>query len=133
MALSTEFLGRTYRADVGHTVSAQEVHAFLHAIGEPEGEIAPPTFAIKLALAESESVMKSPELGLDWNRVVHGDQRFEYRRPIRVGDVLHCETTIDSIKSVAGNDIITTRCDLTDGAELIVRSWAVLFFRGPEK
>ncbi|NBO09090.1 MAG: hypothetical protein EBV30_07060 [Actinobacteria bacterium] len=133
MALSAEFVGRTYRADVAHIVSVDEVHAFLHAIGEPSGDIAPPTFAIKLALAESESMMKSSELGLDWNRVVHGDQRFEYHRPIRVGDALDCETVIDAIKSVAGNDIITTRCDLTSNNELVVRSWAVLFFRGPEK
>jgi len=133
MALSPEFLGRAYRAPEIHTVTADEVHAFLRAVGEPIGEIAPPTFAIKLALAESEGVMKSPELGLDWNRVVHGDQRFEYRRAIHVGDVLDCETVIEAIKSVAGNDIITTRCDLTSGTEVVVRSWAVLFFRGPEK
>lgn len=133
MALSAEFVGRTYRADAAHIVSVDEVHAFLHAIGEPSGDIAPPTFAIKLALAESESMMKSSELGLDWSRVVHGDQRFEYHRPIRVGDALDCETVIDAIKSVAGNDIITTRCDLTSNNELVVRSWAVLFFRGPEK
>lgn len=133
MALSAEFVGRTYRADAAHIVSVDEVHAFLQAIGEPAGDIAPPTFAIKLALAESESMMKSSELGLDWNRVVHGDQRFEYHRPIRAGDSLNCETVIDAIKSVAGNDIITTRCDLTSNNELVVRSWAVLFFRGPEK
>ena len=133
MALFAEFVGRTYRADAAHIVSVDEVHAFLHAIGEPSGDIAPPTFAIKLALAESESMMKSSELGLDWSRVVHGDQRFEYHRPIRVGDALDCETVIDAIKSVAGNDIITTRCDLTSNNELVVRSWAVLFFRGPEK
>ena len=45
------------------------------------------------------SVFFDPELGLDWSRVVHGDQGFAYARPLRAGDEVNVTTTIESIKS----------------------------------
>ena len=33
-------------------------------------------------------VVDDPELGLDYGRVVHGDQKFAYTRPVRAGDRL---------------------------------------------
>ena len=42
--------------------------------------IAPPTFAIVLSLPAGQ-VIADPELGLDYTRVVHGEQRFVHDRP----------------------------------------------------
>ncbi len=61
----------------------------------------------------SESVIFDPELGLDYTRVVHGEQRFSYDRPIVAGDELIVATTIESIRTMAGNDMITTRGDVS--------------------
>ncbi len=58
---------------------------------------------------------------LDYSRLVHGEQQFVYQRPIQAGDVLQVRTTLDSIRSVAGNDILTTRGEIsTVDGELVV-------------
>ena len=41
--------------------------------------------------------MFDPELGLDYTRVVHGDQRFVYQRPVRAGDRLTVVVHVDNI------------------------------------
>ena len=60
-------------------------------------------------------------------------QRFEYSRPIVAGDELLSHVTIDGIRSVAGNDMITTRTDIstTDG-EHVVTSYTVLVARATD-
>jgi acyl dehydratase len=55
-----------------------------------------------------------PELGLDWNKVVHGEQSFEYKKPVQVGDELSFISTIEDIKTKVGNDFITIRSDVKD-------------------
>ncbi len=78
--------------------------------------VAPPTFAIVLSMQASAAVVLDPELGLDYTRVVHGEQRFVVRRPIVAGDELVVTTTIESIRTMAGNDMIMTRGDISTAA-----------------
>jgi hypothetical protein len=95
--------------------------------------IAPPTYLVSIALSESQRALTDPAFGLDWSRVVHGDQRFKFNRPVVAGDVLMCETVIEAIKSVAGNDFVTTRADFFDDQRTLVASaWSMLVVRGPD-
>ena len=93
--------------------------------------IAPPTFAIVLTLPAGHQVIDDPELGIDYSRVVHGEQRFVHRRPVRAGDVLQVAVTIDDIRAAAGNDLVTTRADVTtlDG-EAVLTAFGTLVARG---
>lgn len=75
-----------------------------------------------------------PELGLDYTRVVHGDQKFRYTRPVRAGDRLAVTVAIDSIKSLAGNDVIDVRGDVHDErGEHVVTALMKLVARAPEE
>ena len=56
------------------------------------------------------AVTFDPDLGLDYTRVVHGEQRFAYTRPLLAGDTVVVTTAIESIRVAAGND------DLNGGA-----------------
>ena len=56
--------------------------------------VAPPTFAITITLPAGDQVTQDPELGLDYSRVVHGDQRFLYQRQIVAGDELRVIVTV---------------------------------------
>ena len=47
---------------------------------------------------------------------MHGEQKFAHHRPIRAGDRLVATTTIDAVRSVGGNDLLTTRVDLATAA-----------------
>lgn len=146
--LSPDFVGRVYPGRGTHEIHASSIAAFAraindenpayldrktaHALGYSE-VVAPPTYLITIALDESQWALSDPLLGLDWARVVHGDQRFKFARSIVAGDVLSCETTIEAIKSVAGNDFVTMRADFVDRDSVQVASaWSKLVFRGPD-
>lgn len=148
MALNPAFAGRTYPPSTTYVVGREKVREFASAVGETSplchdvaaamaagypDVVAPPTFAIILALGASETVVKDPELGLDYSRVVHAEQRFAYTRPIVAGDELVVTTVIESIRSVAGNDIVTTRAEIaTATGEPVVVATSQLLSRGAE-
>ena len=70
---------------------------------------------------------------VDFSRVVHGDQRFSYTRPIVAGDELTGVMTVTSVKSLAGNSMITSETVITDatGAH-VVTATSSLVVRGEE-
>jgi len=125
--LNPDTVGRTFTSADSITVTQESITAFALAIGEPNVEVAPPTFAITITLDKSQELLQSS--GLDWTRVVHGDQKFEIQRPIVAGDVLSCSSTIESARMVAGNEIVTVRSDLHDGDQLVASSWSTLVVR----
>jgi hypothetical protein len=93
--------------------------------------IAPPTFPIVVTLGAAEQVAFDPELGLDYSRVVHGDQRFVSARPVAAGDLLTVVVHVDNIKSMAGSDILSTRAEVsTPAGEHICTSYSTLVARG---
>ena len=67
-----------------------------------DGALAPPTFLMTLAhwirdLGETRSAVK-----LDYRRLLHGEQEFEYVRPIRAGDVLSFRSRTKDVFEKAG-------------------------------
>ena len=125
--LNPDIVGRTFAGVNTFSVTQESITEFCRAIGEPDFTVAPPTYTIKVTLAESEALLK--ELGLDWSRVVHGDQKFEMHRPIIAGDALICSSTIEGVRVVAGNEIVTVRSDLHNAGELAASSWTTLVAR----
>jgi acyl dehydratase len=76
-------------------------------------------------------MIDDPGLGLDFSRVVHGDQRFSYTRPVHAGDLLRTTATIEEIIHRAGSGFITTRFEVRDGAgEPVVTTRSMLVVRG---
>jgi acyl dehydratase len=145
MPLDQSFVGRTYPPTRPYDVGREKIREFAAAIGDPKPAyldpeaaralghpdvIAPPTFPIVVALTAAEQVTFDPELGLDYTRVVHGDQRFVATRPVRAGDRLTVTVTVESIKSLAGNDVVTTRGDVTTiEGEHVCTSYSTLVAR----
>ena len=146
MPINTDFVGRALPPGPPYEVSREKVREFADAIGDtnpayrdPEAAralghpdvIAPPTFGIVLSMRAGGQVVADPELGLDYTRVVHGEQRFVHARPIRAGDVLTVTVTVESIRSAAGNDMLTTRGDVaTVDGEPVFTAYSTLVARG---
>jgi acyl dehydratase len=146
MALNQDFVGKAYPPSPPYVVGREKVREFAIAIGDMNPAyhdlaaaralghsdlVAPPTFAFTIAMRAMAAVTFDPELGLDYTRVVHGEQRFAYARPLLAGDVVVVTTTIESIRVAAGNDILTTRDDIsTEGGEHVVTTWSVIVARG---
>lgn len=78
--------------------------------------VAPPTFPIVVQDATLQQLLADPEAAVDFSRVVHGDQRFTYTRPIIAGDELVGQMTVTSVKSLGGNSMVTSSTEITDAA-----------------
>lgn len=130
MALDASLIGKTYPPTEPYEVGREKVREFATAIGDPDASyreeraarelghpdvVAPPTFAVVVAFRALDVIIADPDLGLDYSRVLHGDQRFTYTRPVRAGDRLSATATIDTIRSVAGNDLLTVRSEIATG------------------
>lgn len=127
--LNPDSVGSTFAGTEPITVSQSEVDSFCAVIGESDTTIAPPTFTIRISLSQFEEILTRPEIGLDWARLVHGDQKFEIFSPVRPGDQLTCAATIESYRVAAGNEIVTVRSDLYRGPDLVVSAWSTLVVR----
>jgi hypothetical protein len=127
--LNPDSVGRTFAGTDVITISQSEVAAFCAVIGETDTEIAPPTFTIRITLSQFEEILTRPEIGLDWSRLVHGDQKFEIFSPVKAGDSLTCTATIESYRVAAGNEIVTVRSDLHREGKLAISAWSTLVVR----
>lgn len=125
--LNPDLIGRTFKGESSITVSQESINKFAAAVGEKNLKVAPPTFSITITLNQSQNLLQ--ESGLDWTRVVHGEQKFEIFRPIIAGDQLACSSTIETYRAVAGNEIVTVRSDLHSGSDLVVSTWSTLVVR----
>jgi len=125
--LNGELVGRTFLGAETTLVTQESIAAFAAVVGETNLNVAPPTYAISITLNQSQTLLQ--DSGLDWTRVVHGDQRFEIFRPIVAGDKLICSSTVESARVMAGNEIVSIRSDLHSGSELVVSTWSTLVVR----
>ncbi len=129
MALDQSFVGRTYPPTAPYEVGREKIREFAEAVGDDNPAylnaeaaralghadvIAPPTFPFLITFKAAAQVVMDPELGLDYSRVVHGDQKFAYSRPVCAGDRLTVTVSIDGIKSLAGNDFLDVRGEVHD-------------------
>jgi acyl dehydratase len=146
MTLDASFIGRTYPPTEPYEVGREKIREFADAIGDYNPAyrdqavaeklgypdvIAPPTFPVVLSMRSTGQVIADPALGLDYSRVVHGEQKFVYSRPVRAGDRLVSVVTVENVRSAAGNDLLTTRADVsTVDGEHVVTAYSTLVARG---
>jgi acyl dehydratase len=146
MPLDQSFVGRVYPPTPPYEVGREKIREFADAIGDANpvyrdpaaakdhghpDVIAPPTFGIVVTSRAGHQVIMDPELGVDYSRVVHGEQRFSYARPIRAGDALSVVVTVESVRSAAGNDIVTTKGEVsTVDGEPVLTAYGTLVVRG---
>jgi acyl dehydratase len=146
MALDQRFIGREYPPTAAYEVGREKIREFAEAIGDespvyrdPDAAralghpdvIAPPTFPVVIAMRAGAQIAFDPELGLDYSRVVHGEERFVYDRPIRAGDRLTAAVHVDNIRVAGGNDILSTRAELsTVDGEHVCTVYSTLVARG---
>lgn len=148
MPLNQSLVGREYPPEQPYEVGREKIREFAGAVGADDAAyrdpqtarklgypdvIAPPTFPAMITMEACRRVFDDPDLGLDFSRVVHGDQRFRYVRPVAAGDRLSCRTVLEEITSRGGHDFLTLRSDVTaDGGEPVVTVWAKLVVRGED-
>lgn len=148
MPVNPELQGRVFAPTAPYLVGREKVREFSRAVfatsainfetdaaaaaGYPD-IVAPPTFAVVLQEFTLEQLLAEPDAGIDFTRVVHGDQRFTYTRPIVAGDELTATLTVASVKSLGGHSMVTAESSIVDAAGLhVVTATSTLVVRGDE-
>jgi acyl dehydratase len=145
MPLNQSIKGKEYPA-VTVTVERDDVLRFADAIGEdnplfrdPEAarragypeQLAPPTFVTRMQILTSAQVVLDEELGLNYSMVVHGEQAYEWRRPVVVGDVLSAVPRIADIYAKKSNEYLVIEAEIRDArGETVVVGRTILISRG---
>jgi acyl dehydratase len=146
LAINPDFIGRTFPPSAPYEISRVKLAEFADAIGDPNplyrdraaaveagfpDVIAPPTFPIVISMASSGQAMADPGLNLNYAMVVHGEQRFEYQRPLHAGEVVTAEVTIADIRDIGRNSVMTTSTKIsTVNGEHVCTAHATLVERG---
>ena len=129
MPVNPDFAGREYPPAGPFEVTAAQVTAFADAVGATgpahrdadaaqrlgyADVVAPPTFAVRLAQQCEAQLVQDPDAGIDFSRVVHGQEGFTHHRPIVAGDTLTGTLHVDTIREAGGHGMVSTRVELTD-------------------
>lgn len=127
MPPSKELIGRELSTGSA-TIDAEHVAAFAKALGDDNpayrgpGATAPPTYPIAFMTQAMAGGMNTfLELGLNFMTLVHGEQEFEYVRPLKVGETLTLTGRIGDIYEKQGSGgvldfvVLETEAKDTDG------------------
>jgi acyl dehydratase len=95
--------------------------------------VAPPTFPIVVQERTLAQLLAEADSGIDFSRVVHGDQRFTYTRPIVAGDELTATLSVTSVKTLGAHSMVTAESTIVgaDG-DHVVTATSTLVVRGDE-
>lgn len=127
MALNEACVGKRYPDTAPYEIGREKLREFAEAVGGAHpysvdaeaaraagyrDAVAPPTFAVILAQPATKQASFDPEVGLDYSRVVHGEQRFTHHEPLCAGDVVTARVTITDIRPAGSNWKLTTETTL---------------------
>ncbi|MBB5633425.1 acyl dehydratase [Cryobacterium mesophilum] len=148
MGVNPDIAGRVFPPAEPYLVGREKIREFARAVFsenpvnlDPDAArargyadiVAPPTFPIVVQERTLAQLLAEPDAGIDFTRVVHGDQRFKYSRPIVAGDELTATLTVTSVKSLGGHSMVTSESAIVDatGAH-VVTATSTLVVRGDE-
>ena len=122
--------GRTYPA-VSFDIESDRVAAFARAIGaDPAGGV-PPTFATVYSLGmTAPQLFGDEEAAVDFGRLLHAEQEFEWERHPRVGETVTSRARVASDTSRRGMRFVSLETDTADGkGQPVCRSRALFVIR----
>lgn len=146
MSVNPELVGRVFPPTEPYLVGREKVREFSRAVFAENpinsdvaaaraagyaDVVAPPTFAVVVQEQTLQQLLAEPDAGIDFARVVHGEQRFSFSRPIVAGDELTATLSVSSVKTLGGNAMVTAESAIVDadGAH-VVTAISTLVVRG---
>jgi acyl dehydratase len=144
VGLDTSLAGRVYPPSPAYEVGREKIAEFAAAIGSTDPAhtdpraaralghrdvVAPVTFTVIIAQRAEQQIFSDPACGVDYSRLVHGEERFVHHRPVVAGDTLIATLHVETARQVRGNGILSTRVEIVDdgGAPVsTVRSTVVI-------
>jgi acyl dehydratase len=146
--VNPDLQGRSFPPSAPYLVGREKVREFARAVfatdpasfdvdaAKAAGHadlVAPPTFPVVVQQLTLDQLLADPEAGIDFSRVVHGDQRFTFARPVIAGDELTGTLTVTSVKTLGAHSMVTAETVIADAAgETVVTATSTLVVRGDE-
>lgn len=129
MALKTDIRGMVWEYPEPFAVGREQIRQYAKAVkaNDPashdeaaaydlgyDGLVAPLTFVSIIAVMTQRHFFQHVDVGFETMQIVQVDQKFQFNRPVREGDVVRATMYIDSVVERFGADIVTSRNVLTD-------------------
>jgi hypothetical protein len=131
--VNPDLVGRVFPPVSPYLVGREKVREFARAVFATSDTVIPPTFPVVIQEATLAQLLAEPDGGIDFSRVVHGEQRFTYSRPIVVGDELTATLAVTSVKTLGGNAMVTAESAMVDAAGAhVVTAISTLVVRGDD-
>jgi acyl dehydratase len=146
MPLNRSLIGKEYPPSPPYEVCREKIREFAAAVGEEDPVffseeaarqagypdlVAPPTFAVVVAARAVAAALGDPSLGLDYSRVVHGEQEFRWRRPILAGERLVARARVADVASRGRNELLTLEAEIrSEAGEEVCLAVMTLVSRG---
>jgi acyl dehydratase len=146
--VNPELQGRVFPPVAPYLVGREKIREFARAVfatnpinHDPDAAraaghadiVAPPTFPVVVQESTLAQLLAEPDSGIDFSRVVHGDQRFSYTRPVVAGDELTATLTVSSVKTLGGHSMVTAESEIVDASGAhVVTAISTLVVRGEE-
>jgi len=116
MAVNTNAVGKTY-APLTYAVGREKIREYALAVGETnplhhdlqvarnhgyDDLVAPPMFAVVYCSSAIGAAMLDPELGIPFDRLLHGSQEFRWGPLVIAGDEITTSVTLKDVSTRAG-------------------------------
>lgn len=128
MPVNASFEGRAYPPSPPYAVGREHIRDFAAVLGASSplhadveaaraagyrDVVAPPTFAVVLAQRVESQFIADPEAGVDFTRVVHGEEKFVHHAPLVAGDEVVGVLHVDRVRAVGAHAMVSTRVELS--------------------
>ncbi|QKJ18617.1 FAS1-like dehydratase domain-containing protein [Microbacterium hominis] len=147
MPVNPELLGREFPPTAPYLVGREKVREFARAVfaDDPQHHdpaaaqalgyadvVAPPTFAMVVQDLTLQQLLAEPDSGIVLSRVLHGEQRFRYTRPIVAGDELTARLTVSGLRAMGGGTMVTSDAEIVDqtGAHVVTATSVLVVGEG---
>lgn len=136
MALTTDIVGMHYRYPDYYEVEREKIREYALAVRNDDtffleedvagqlgykGLPAPLTFICVFGYKAVAAFFEDANIATDDAQIVQVDQVLKFLQPIKAGDRLYCDVSIESIRRAHGTDIIVTKQTITNEAGDVVQ------------
>jgi acyl dehydratase len=148
MSLGQDAIGKRFRYPDHYIVEREKIREYAVAVKNDfppfheekaaeelgyDGLLAPLTFISVFGYKAVAAFFEWANIATNDAQVVQVDQSLKFFAPIKVGDRLHCDVEIESIRRAHGTDIIVTKRTVTSGAgEVMQETYTTLAGRADE-
>lgn len=142
MSLADRLAGKQYRYPDFYEVDREKIREYARAVKATDpasfdlraaaelgykGLVAPLTYISVFGHMAISSFFEYCGVAVSDAQIVQVDQRLEFFQPIKEGDRLYCDVSVESIRRAHGTDIIMTKQVVTnDAGEIVQKTYTTL-------